>query len=363
MFTSRDFGMSPCVALLATLFLCPPAHSAAELDRAALMSLSVSLVKVEAADAEGRAWIGTGVIVGPERVVTSCHVTRRGESVYIQYHAARQLASAQSADTEHDLCLLVVPGLVALPARLGAAGALAVGQPVWALGYEGGFALQARAGVVRALHAYDGGYVVESTTAFTSGASGGALFDATGRLVAILTYRLRGDRRSYFSVPVEWFAPRLSSEHAYAAIGPLDGALAFWQRPQEGLPFFLRAHQLETGRDWTGLRSLADDWCKAESSNAEAWLFRGKSLAETQDVAAARSAFRHAVALDPLSSAAWLELGRLSVQDGSIEEAEDALFQLSHLNPELAHCLASELRPKQPLAQPENPALDACSAI
>ena len=99
--------MSSCVALLATLFLCPPAHSAAEMDRAALMNLSVSLVKVEAADADGRAWFGTGVIVGPERVVTSCHVTRRGESVYVQYRGARQLVSAQSADTEHDLCILV----------------------------------------------------------------------------------------------------------------------------------------------------------------------------------------------------------------------------------------------------------------
>ena len=133
------------------------------------------------------------------------------------------------------------------------------------MGFEGGVTLRARTGVVRALHAYDGARVVESTTPFTSGASGGALFDAQGRLVGILTYRLRGDQRSYFSVPVEWFAARLAEAGTYAAVAPLEGAQPFWQRPQVGLPFFLRAHQLETGGDWGGLLNLTDEWSKAEA--------------------------------------------------------------------------------------------------
>jgi serine protease Do len=87
--------------------------------------------------------------------------------------------------------------------------------------------------------------VSESTTGFASGASGGALFDGEGHPVAIVTYRLRGDRRCYFSVPVEWFVPRLVGNQVYPAVAPLDRALPFWQVPAEELPFFLRAHQLE----------------------------------------------------------------------------------------------------------------------
>jgi serine protease Do len=359
----RLFSMSACASLCVTIsLLCPPAQGAPDIDRAELTRLSLSLVKVEAVDGDGRLWLGTGVGVAPEHVVTSCHVTRRAESIRIQQGGLRRLATAQLADTAHDLCLLMVPGLAVPPAKLGQAGELKLGEPVFAIGFEGGLALQARAGVVRALHAYDGGRVVESTTAFTSGASGGALFDAEGELVAILTYRLRGDRRSYFSVPVEWFAAMLKGTHAYAAVAPLDGPLPFWQGPPEGLPFFLRAHQLETGGDWNGLLKLTDEWSRADDTDAEAWLFRGKSLLETQDLAAARLAFRRAVALDPVSSSAWLHLGRLSVQRGLTEEAEDALSRLNRLNPELAQCLAVVLRPGAP-ARPDDADLNVCSAI
>jgi len=358
----RVFAVSACAAALVALsVVCPSTQAASEIDRAELTRLSSSLVKVEAVDADGRLWLGTGVAVDTEHVVTACHVTRRAESIRVQQGGARRLVSAQLADTIHDLCLLLVPDLGVPPARLGQAGTLKPGEQVLAVGFEGGFALQARVGVVRALHAYDGAPVIESTTAFTSGASGGALFDGEGQLVAILTYRLRGDRRSYFSVPVEWFVPRLKGDQVYAAVGPLEGGLPFWQGRADQLPFFLRAHQLETGADWGGLLNLTDEWSKVDDSNAEPWLFRGKSLAETQNLAAARLAFLRAVALDPISSDAWLQLGRLSAQHGLTDEAQAALTQLNRLNPELAQCLAAILRP--PANQEETPALNACSAI
>ena len=335
--------------------------AAADLDRAQLAALSTSLVKVEAVDADGRLWLGTGVQVAPERVVTSCHVTRPAEDIHVRYRGAVLPAVAQSADTEHDLCILSVPGLDVQPAKVGRSNALRVGETVWALGYEGGFALKIRGGIVRALHTLDGASVVESTTPFTSGASGGALFDEDGELVGILTYRLRGDRRSYFAVPVEWFASRIAAERAYAAVAPLQGALPFWQRPIAELPFFLRAHQLETGGDWGGLITLTDEWSKVDSESAEAWLFRGRGLAETQDPSSARRALQRALALDPVYSAALLQLGRLSAHYGALEEANDALVRLNLLNPKLAHCLAIEM---QTDGTPENEtAVDSCSAI
>lgn len=354
-------SLTACAGAFVTLCLVGPAPAASELDRSELTRLSRSLVKVEAVDADGRLWVGTGVGVAPARVVTSCHITRMGESIRVQHGGMRRLVAAQSADTVHDLCLLLVPDLVVPPARLGRTGTLKPGETVFALGFEGGVALQARAGIVRALHAYDGARVIESTTPFTSGASGGALFDAGGELVAILSYRLRGDRRSYFSVPVEWFVPRLAADQAYAPVGPLDGGLAFWQGRSEKLPFFLRAHQLESDGDWSGLLRLTDEWSRADDTNPEPWLFRGKSLTETQDLAGAQLAFLHAVTLDPISGAAWLRLGRLSVQRGLVDEARGALTELNRLNPALAQCLALILQP--PAKREEDSALNACAAI
>ncbi len=358
----RSFStLSACTAALAALCLPCSAHGATELDRAELTRLSHSLVKVEAVDAAGRLWVGTGVSVAPAHVVTSCHITRLGESIRVQHGGIRRLVAAQSADTVHDLCLLWVPELTVPPAKLGQTGTLKPGEAVFALGFEGGRALQARGGIVRALHAYDGARVIESTTAFTSGASGGALFDSEGQLVAILTYRLRGDRHSYFSVPVEWFVPRLGTDQTYTTVRPLEGTLPFWQARAEKLPFFLRAHQLEADGDWVGLLHLTDEWSRADDTNAEPWLFRGKSLTETQHLAAARLAFLHAVTLDPISGAGWLQLGRLSAQRGLIEEAEGALTELNRLNPALAQCLALILQ--RDAAQEDDPALNACSAI
>jgi serine protease Do len=343
--------------------VCATAASAADPAPETLTGLSSSVVKIEAVDIDGRAWVGTGVAIAPEHVVTSCHVTSRGESITVQSRGLRRTVASQLPDTNHDLCLLEVPGLPAQPVQLGSSQSLDVGTPVWAFGFEGGVALHARGGIVRALHAFDGARVVESTTAFTSGASGGALFDLRGRLVGILTYRLRGDRRSYFSVPVDWFAPHVNDMHAYMAVAPLAGAQPFWQRPEQRLPYFLRAHQLEAAHDWDGLLTLTDEWSRAENGNAEAWVFRGRGLVQTQDRAAARLAFQQAVALDPVSSAAWLQLGRLCAHDGQTAEAEDALAQLNRINPELAQCLAFEMRSASDPGQPDNPTLDACSQL
>jgi len=328
--------------LAAALLTALTVHAAA-FDRARLTRLSVSLVKVEATDHEAHVSLGSGVVVAPERIVTNCHVTRDAEHIFILQRGLRWRAVAQSPDPEHDLCVLRVPGLAAPSADLGGARALHVGDPVWALGFEGGLRLQVRTGVVRALHAYDDGWVVESTTPFTSGASGGALFDNAGRLAAILTYRLRGDRKSHFSVPVEWFMERVASERSYAAVMPLPAASPFWERASMDLPYFMRAHQLELGQDWSALLALTDEWSRAQAHSAEPWLFRGRGLAQTHNLPAAQAALERALELDPASATAWLELGRLSAHRGSMPDAQAALAHLESFNPELARCLAQEL--------------------
>lgn len=327
----------------AALAACLSAAHASALDRARLARLTVSLVKVEATDRESHVSLGSGVVVAPERIVTNCHVTRDAEHVFILQGGLRWRAAAQSSDTLHDLCVLRVPGFEAPSADLGSARGLRVGEPVLALGFEGGARLQVRAGIVRALHAYDAGWVVESTTPFTSGASGGALFDTDGRLAAILTYRLRGDRRSHFSVPVEWFMERVEVEQSYSAVMPLPAASPFWERRSVDLPYFMRAHQLEVGQDWVALIALADQWSKAEADSVEPWLLRSRSLMQTHDLSAAQAALERALELDPVSASAWLEFGRLSVQRGSREDALAALVHLNDFNPDLARCLAQEM--------------------
>lgn len=212
----------------------------AQADRAALVRAGASVLKVEAERPQGGFSLGSAVVVAPERAVTNCHVTRDSSRVRLTRGELRLEVTAIAADAGHDLCLLHVPGLKAAAVARGRSAALRPGQPVTALGFTGGLGLQTSSGEVVALHSLDGAQVVQSTNWFTSGASGGGLFDdRTMQLVGVLTFRLRGGEVHYFSAPVEWIAPLLTAPAGPVAPLPAD-ARAYWQLPVQDQPAFLR---------------------------------------------------------------------------------------------------------------------------
>lgn len=221
--------------LIASLAALPPAR--AEIDRAALVRIGASVLRVEAARLRGGFALGSAVVVGDGMAVTNCHVTREARAIELVRGERRWPARSQAADIEHDLCLLRAEGLPA-PAMLGRTEELQRGQPVLALGYTGGVSLQNSVGEVISLHRLDGAPVVRSSNRFSSGASGGGLFDESGRLVGILTFRERGG--AYFSAPSEWLQ-RLIDTAPFEDVAPLPrDRRAYWERPQESRPAFLR---------------------------------------------------------------------------------------------------------------------------
>ena len=235
-------------SLLPAFVMLPAAlHGAparAMLEQADYVAVAVSVLRVEAPRQRGGFALGSAVAVAPDKVVTNCHVTREALAVNVLRGGLRYAAAAQAADVAHDLCLLDVPGLGATPARLGRATALAIGQSVTALGYTGGTGIQNSTGEVVRLHRYDGACVIQSSNFFNSGASGGGLFDDEGRLVGILTFRLRGAAAHYYSAPVEWVQQLLadSARGDFHTVLPLDSAqLPYWQAGPSQRPAFLDA--------------------------------------------------------------------------------------------------------------------------
>ncbi len=179
------------------------------LQPATFVAVSASVVRVEADRAQGGLSVGSGVTVAPSIVVTNCHVTRNAATIRISGGGSLWAVTGQYADGAHDLCFLRAPAWSGRPARLGGQESLQLGQAVAAIGFTGGTGKTLRFGRVQALHSLDGGSVIESDTAFTSGASGGGLFDASGALVGLLTFRMRGSSGSYYSLPVRWIRDRL----------------------------------------------------------------------------------------------------------------------------------------------------------
>ena len=308
-----------------------------EPERARLLSLAGSVLKVEAIKGQGGYSLGTGVAIAPGKFVTNCHVTRDAEKILLVRGGARWAATAELADPFLDLCVLDVPDLREVPPiPLSSARNLKLGQAVAAMGFTGGTGLQLHAGLVSGLHDLNGSMVIQTTTAFTSGASGGALFDEDGHLVGILTFRLRGADGYYFSAPIDWIAARIGDQTGYLKVAPIEGAKAFWAQPIESLPWFMQAASLEADGKWDELLKLTEKWSGVEERNAEPWFLRGNSYAKLDRVEGAVKAYRKAVALNPGFGQAWFNLGTAYARLGAPDEVQRVLTVLRGIDSDLA---------------------------
>lgn len=323
------------------------AHGQA-LDRSVFIQLASSLVKIEALAADGNLSLGTGVTIAPGRVATSCHVTRNATNITMLRGGLRWRVVGQLADVAHDICLLHAPKLDATPAPLGKASLLKLGQPVGAIGFEGGVGLQFRQGSVTALYKHDGSNVLRSSTPFTSGASGGGLFTPSGELVGLLTFRQRGTDGSYFSVPIDWL--NANSDNAqFSAIAPLDVKLkAFWQQSAESLPYFMRANSLAVDQKWVPLLQLSNKWGRIDTGSIEPWIAQGGAYDGLSRLDDAIKSYEEALKRNPDSSEAWFGLGQVYVKQGDEQKFTLAQQQLQRLNPELAAELAKQRLNKSP---------------
>ncbi|HSW06989.1 S1 family peptidase [Aquabacterium sp.] len=235
----------PLLLLLGGL-LCQPALAQPEL--AGHVSLGASVLRIEAPRVSGGYAFGSGVMVDVDKLITNCHVTREAREIHVVRGGMRWFAAGQAVNIDHDLCLLHVPGIQARAVPLGQGAELTVGQPLTAHGFTGGTVMQHSAGEVVALHRHDGAQVIQASNRFSSGASGGGLFDDQGRLVGILTFRLRGGAAHYFAAPVEWVRQLLetTTPEQFRPIKPFETEqLAYWQQPTNAQPQFLKAAVLQ----------------------------------------------------------------------------------------------------------------------
>ena len=237
-------------ALLATVALPASALDGFEVYRNARPHM-LQLVGVSAT---GRYHVGSGVALPNGTVVTNCHVTLQARRVQLFLGGSGQSAALEAATVAHDLCALYFPELKREGATLGATRDLSLGDPVYAVGYNAGKGLTYQPGKIEELYEHEGGMVIRTTAAFTHGASGGGLFDRSGRLVGILTFfRVSKDKTDYFAVPVEWLKDL--EDVPAQAVAPLEG-VPFWADQMGRQPAFLQAGALEADERWDELADL-----------------------------------------------------------------------------------------------------------
>lgn len=324
--------------LFAAMGLAPAVHAAdTSLPRERLFEAAASVVKVEVVRQQGGYGLGSGVVVAPGQVVTNCHVTQPGVRIVVIKGDQRWPADAQRRAGERDLCLLQVPGLPAPAVRLGESMQLRAGQAVHAVGFTGGLGLQHSSGQVVALHRHDGAQVIQSDNWFTSGASGGALFDDELRLVGILTFRLRGGERHYYSSPAEWVAPLVADRDAMPEVVPAPASEPwYWRASADGQARFLHAASLQREGRWQELEAMARRWVESEGDNPAPWFALGRALESLGRLSEASRALETSLRLAPEAANVLLQRGLLALKLGERQRAQEIKSRLDRLDPALA---------------------------
>lgn len=203
--------------------------------------LAAVIAKVRAYRWDGTVTLGSAVQTAPGRFVTNCHVVSGAERTEIVHDASKLPAKVDAADVYHDLCILHTAKSPGAPAV--ASENVAVGDPVTAVGFPGGGDIAVTHGHVVALHEYDGAKVIQISAPFDAGASGGALFDSTGRLIGILAFKATAGGPFYFALPVSWLASIGDARRVTS-----DTYVPFWQQPYGKLPYFLRVISIQATR-------------------------------------------------------------------------------------------------------------------
>lgn len=329
------------VGVLALVIVIPASAPAQSVDVARFIPLIAAVLKVEAPTRDGRVNVGTAVTVATGVVVTNCHVTRDATSVRLLKGGGRWSVAGQLADWNHDLCFLSVPGWPGAPLQLESAPP-ALYAPVVAAGFTRGAGLSMSPGEVTGLHGYEGERIIQSTSRFSSGASGGALLDRDGRLLGVLTFRLRGNREHFFSVPSAWVRNRLPiADNLFEPVGR-GGGHAFW----EGgccVPYFMQVDELRSQGRWPELLELAERWIAYDSQDADGWYARGVAQARLGRPDDAVAAFERATAISPRHAEAWYEMGVAGASRGDDRTTRRAREALAGLGSELADRLLAGL--------------------
>jgi S1-C subfamily serine protease len=149
----------------------------------------------------GRGWgFGSGIVIGPGRVLTNAH-NLRGPDVTVAFaDGRRETARVTGADLDGDVAVLEADtGEVPAPAWTETPADVRIGTPVFALANPGGRGLRVTFGLVSATdRSFRGprgrriGGSIEHTAPLVRGSSGGPVVDADGRLLGINTLRLEG---------------------------------------------------------------------------------------------------------------------------------------------------------------------------
>ncbi len=151
-------------------------------------------------------------------IATNAHVVGNAKTVEVEIGSMKLEGLVAARDAAWDISIVRLE-MTDLPAiAIGEAAPVRVGNKVYALGAPRGLGASFSDGIVSALRIIAGNSVIQTTAPISPGSSGGALLDASGKLVGITTFKVNGGEGLNFAVDVKLAQRLLEAEIAAVSI-------------------------------------------------------------------------------------------------------------------------------------------------
>lgn len=261
----------------------------------------------------------TAIAVASDRIVTVCDALNAEQRFRIVTNSKSYQAIILARDSQRHLCLLSVPGAkLTKITSTDADQALQSGARVYALSNALGLGIGISEGVVSGIRSQLGVDFIQFSAPVSPGSDGGALVDAKGHLLGIITYRHRDGQNVNFAIPARWLAE----------IEQHDKSDAAYKQFQE------IAKRLYDQEQWKKLIEYVEQWISRHQSDVDAWRWIALAAEKDGNLDSEENAWRKLHELEPASSIAGIGLVRVKLKRNQRTKALQLAYELLSLRQE-----------------------------
>jgi S1-C subfamily serine protease len=157
--------------------------------------------------------LGSAVAVNKDMLITNYHIIDKRPYVLIKQKEKIIEAKIYSCDKETDKCILIAENIELQPIKgFRKYKSLSIGDTVYSVGSPQGLSNSLGQGVISGKRKLDGQNIIQTTAPVSSGSSGGGLFDSSGNLIGITTFKVIDGENLNFAIPVESFTQPKSNK-------------------------------------------------------------------------------------------------------------------------------------------------------
>jgi len=150
--------------------------------------------------------LGSAVAISKNMLFTNYHVIKKKPYIIIKHGDMFKEASIYVGDEKTDRCVLLVKNIELEPVKgYREYDTLTVGESVYSVGSPQGLENSLGQGIISGKRKFGNQEIIQTTAHISSGSSGGGLFDSSGNLIGITTFKISDSEGLNFAIPIESF--------------------------------------------------------------------------------------------------------------------------------------------------------------